>query len=98
MKFKAIFFAGLSITTLSFIGSPLPASALIETDLEKDGYSCVFEPSQFASICTKPGSRTYSCASVCIAHPTSVQVPNNDPKVRFPKFTGKGDLKFQTGK
>jgi hypothetical protein len=99
MKLKAIFFAGLSITTLSFTASPLPASASVnQTDLEKDGYTCSYDRTGFGDICTKPGGRTYSCSSVCIAHPTTIQAPNNDPKGKFPKFPGKGGLKFETGK
>jgi hypothetical protein len=100
MKLKAIFFAGLSISTLCFIASPLPASADMQRDLENDGYTCRPTSDQIAADrCTKAGSPSYVCApNACFIELKEVQVPNNNPKGRFTKFTGKEPLQVQTGK
>jgi hypothetical protein len=101
MKLKAIFFAGLSISTLCFIASPLPASAVEKKDLENDGYTCTSVPGGvlggMIDRCTKSGSHTYDCDFVCAALP-GTKGRQYDPKGgRLPRVKVEG-AQVQTGK
>jgi hypothetical protein len=100
MNFKSIFFAGLSITTLCFIASPLPASASVnQGGMEKDGYSCspISGSMPPTDSCTKSGSPTYECSTVCIRVP-GTKIIQNTQEVKFIDFLGKGQPQVKKGK